>query len=573
MLDLTQKRSSTSGSLYDSLPNVSRVDFFISHSWSCPSWIKTLAFCHFLNLDLAIASSFLACLVAIFVLVLHTGSLSGVAQLQQGTLYASLLCWPMAVFLVAYLCGHAAVGRTSFWFDRICVDQSNSSVKAQTLQAIPAFVAESTQMLVLWDDSYFERLWCNYELSVHAKTAESPRAMQLVPMWISLWTLSWISLYTILNFLCIGQKAPPLDLDSRRSLFSSMVGSNFVPSYVYLLTAFPFSWFCIQKLKSHKLMLDQMANFDLRNAKCSVESDRKVIEEQVLQLFDEALEPPMRMAFIAGEAPMAQLDRLDGEVSEDAPLVSHVSRETIEEIRHITSYPTKDEVINQFNTYVRGPLRDSVMNSMGKEDYISFKLCILVSLPWWFQGLILVLGCDGRHCDRSAAYGGYRSVPEYMVTNAAMKLLLAPLVNALSYPVMLKTNHLVSQMAEGMVSQMLLGSACSAVAVFLLDHIGLYLCGILMVVVNKYSHVWLAEFVAGLTLLFWATWFLFRKSLPQSQRSLSHHTWLTGLHRHRAQTVRLFFVPPKYKMLQNATLLRQMPGKMVKARPVEMHHG
>ena len=86
-------------------------------------------------------------------------------------------------------------------------------------------------------------------------------------------------------------------------------------------------------------MLDQMANFDLRNAKCSVESDRKVIEEQVLQLFDEALEPPMRIAFIAGEAPMAQLDRLDGEVSEDAPLVSHVSRETIEEIRHITSYP------------------------------------------------------------------------------------------------------------------------------------------------------------------------------------------------------------------------------------------
>ena len=137
------------------------------------------------------------------------------------------------------------------------------------------------------------------------------------------------------------------------------------------------------------------------------------------------------------------------------------------------------------------------MNSMGKEDYISFKLCILVSLPWWFQGLILVLGCEGRHCERSAAYGGYSSVPEYMVTNAAMHLLLAPLVNALSYPVMLKTNHL--------------------------DHIGLYLCGILMVVVNKYSHVWLAEFLAGLTLLLWAAWFLFRKSLPQSQRSLSHH--------------------------------------------------
>mmetsp|Transcript_7176 Transcript_7176/g.16290 ORF Transcript_7176/g.16290 Transcript_7176/m.16290 type:complete len:97 (-) Transcript_7176:3-293(-) len=43
-------------SRYDSLERVSQVDFFISHSWSCPSWMKRLALCHCLNLNLAIGS-------------------------------------------------------------------------------------------------------------------------------------------------------------------------------------------------------------------------------------------------------------------------------------------------------------------------------------------------------------------------------------------------------------------------------------------------------------------------------------------------------------------------------------
>ena len=44
-------------------------------------------------------------------------------------------------------------------------------------------------------------------------------------------------------------------------------------------------------------MLDQMAEFQLGNAKCTLETDRGVIEEQVLNLFDEALEPPVSVAF------------------------------------------------------------------------------------------------------------------------------------------------------------------------------------------------------------------------------------------------------------------------------------
>ena len=46
-----------------------KVDLFLSHSWSCPSWMKLLALCHFLNLDLAIISSITASTMAVVFLV------------------------------------------------------------------------------------------------------------------------------------------------------------------------------------------------------------------------------------------------------------------------------------------------------------------------------------------------------------------------------------------------------------------------------------------------------------------------------------------------------------------------
>ena len=90
-----------------------------------------------------------------------------------------------------------------------------------------------------------------------------------------------------------------------------------------------------------------------------LETDRRVITDQVLQLFDEALEPAMSVAFDGADDVTADtLDTLDT----SSPLMV----ETLQEIRHITSYPTKEEIIDQFNAYVRGPLCDSVVKLMGK---------------------------------------------------------------------------------------------------------------------------------------------------------------------------------------------------------------
>ena len=78
-------------------------------------------------------------------------------------------CGRSWVFLGTYLFGHLLYPRR-FWIDQVCVHPSDAEVKSRTLQAIPAFVAQSHQMLVIWDDTYWQRLWCNYEVAIYGES-------------------------------------------------------------------------------------------------------------------------------------------------------------------------------------------------------------------------------------------------------------------------------------------------------------------------------------------------------------------------------------------------------------------
>ena len=85
---------------------MSQVDFFISYSWSCPSWMKRLALCHCLNLNFAIGSCGIAFLLAIVILVLPASSIRAVAQQDPALRYCLSLLWPFFVSLGTYLFGH-----------------------------------------------------------------------------------------------------------------------------------------------------------------------------------------------------------------------------------------------------------------------------------------------------------------------------------------------------------------------------------------------------------------------------------------------------------------------------------
>ena len=134
---------------------------------------------------------------------------------------------------------------------------------------------------------------------MHAKTAASPDAIKALPVWIPVSTLVLFGFPAILTCL-VYEESVSLHPETPLSLFLGWFEVYTLPESIFsMLIGFPVSWFCLQKLRRHKLMLDQMADFDLRNAKCTEESDRQVIEENVLNLFDEALEPPLSVSLDA----------------------------------------------------------------------------------------------------------------------------------------------------------------------------------------------------------------------------------------------------------------------------------
>ena len=312
---------------------------------------------------------------------------------------------------------------------------------------------------------------------------------------------------TLTAALCIGTQSAQIALESRASIFASQFYSSVLPSYVYFVCALPFAWFCIRKLEHHKLMMDQIAHFDLRNAKCKEEADRKLIEEQVMQLFDEALDAPLEVCFC--DIPPSKTEHC---TNDKRPLVSP---EDLRDFRHITSYPTPDQIVDQFNSYVRGPLCDIIEASVGNEQHVSAKLCWVGMFPVFLSALVTVLSCDGRSdCQTSADYAGFRSVSQYMATNAMMNLVFMPLVTMLGLPLMLRANSLTTGYIESSWLQMLAGSVLSGLVLKATNVLMYSQRGMMLVVATRFSAWWLVGLTASVLLELVLWWLLFRRNQP-----------------------------------------------------------
>eukprot|EP00439_Symbiodinium_sp_Y106_P073709 s112_g13.t4 len=92
---------------------------------------------------------------------------------------------------------------------------------------------------------------------------------------------------------------------------------------------------CKAKLQSHELMLQQMASFECRAAECIIEAGRVLVEQQ--------------------------------------------------------------EALDAFNSYIRGPLRCAVMESVGDKLHVPYHICVVAALPMVFYSAVDILQC-GEGC-------------------------------------------------------------------------------------------------------------------------------------------------------------------------------
>ena len=302
------------------------------------------------------------------------------------------------------------------------------------------------------------------ELAVSCKTS-SARPMHFVPTWAPIWFLSGVGVMAGLTSSFPQVTMPSVTCPSHATLFMSWFWFELQPAWQCILLSLPMAGFCFHKLDGHKKMLDQMATFELSEAKCTLETDRVVLGRQVVELFQE-----------------------DGKEDTSGSLRSS----------------------HDFNGYVRGPLRNSVLDSMGREVHLPLTLCAALNVPVVLLGAVMTLSCN-RHadCETFVLLQGYTSVAHYMATCAAVNCIIVPMLSALLFPLALQIIYLVRSQVTGKVLRTILGAMGATVVILSVNVLQAAGGAATVVIICKPSPTWLFAYAASSLLLWLLARYLF----------------------------------------------------------------
>ncbi|CAL1168347.1 unnamed protein product [Cladocopium goreaui] len=416
----------------------------------------------------------------------------GVAGLGGNVcVFPCLVCLPVATFFVVFFFGQDLTGARwsmSLWVDKLCIHQTDLELKAKQIAALPVFVAHASRMLILWDETYFERLWCNLELATFVHNG-GIQNVDLLPLWLAPWLLCSIlldllsaGLFELLEHVLPNWSmrwVPPIMEATESLLGKNPAMLKFVTCCViwmfsgitYLLVSVPSFFSFRMKLRNHQLLLDQMSAFDVRAAKCALQADRNAIEEHVVALFE------------GGNAPVKEGSGVDdGEV--------RLQRFSLED----------RDPLNCFNEHVKGPLRALVESQIGSELHVPFHIALTACLPMIFYSSVNVLACDNGPCETSAVLSGYSSVTQYMVTQVVGWTLTIFLSFPVTSPILLRMINFVVSCSDGPL-ELFMALLCCPLA-----YIWSYICGSLIwgsivALVQYYSLTQLLIFVVILAVL------------------------------------------------------------------------
>ncbi|CAE8740629.1 unnamed protein product, partial [Polarella glacialis] len=149
-----------------------KYDTFISHTWRTSRMAKYAALLYYTSLVPAVcaglAAGILAFALQVYGLLPPFGILKDYVNsewcLVMGgcTGFAVLVTWARLFDLAESTRGT----KISYFFDRLCINQSDAELKQAGIDSIGSYLRNSDSMLVLWSPEYFTRLWCCFELAV-----------------------------------------------------------------------------------------------------------------------------------------------------------------------------------------------------------------------------------------------------------------------------------------------------------------------------------------------------------------------------------------------------------------------
>ena len=154
-----------------------KISCFWSHSWHGGHWPKVLLIMmHYNGQPAVLLGSFAALVMGVcFICGLLPGFSRFGANDQAWSTWS--LCIGFAATVITFFLWRP---QQLVFLDRICISNNDKNLKTATIFSLAGILKKSDQMLVLWDPTWSERLWCVFELAAFLKSKETSKEALLI---------------------------------------------------------------------------------------------------------------------------------------------------------------------------------------------------------------------------------------------------------------------------------------------------------------------------------------------------------------------------------------------------------
>ena len=180
---LRSGRSRSQRDFYHKSRKSHKISTFWSHSWHGGHWKKIITLITFYNGTAAVSLGIITGVVA--TLLFRFGVLPGFDTTYEGySMKASV--WSIGSgFLVTCLVVIFWRPQTPVFLDRICISQTDSDLKVHAVFSLSGLLRKTDTLLILWDPTWTERLWCLFELAAFLQSKKNGKqALKIRPIFL-----------------------------------------------------------------------------------------------------------------------------------------------------------------------------------------------------------------------------------------------------------------------------------------------------------------------------------------------------------------------------------------------------
>lgn len=165
--------------------------------------------------------------------------------------------WPLLAGFLSYLLVLVVwQPRTKVFLDKICIHQTDITKKRHGIDSLGGFLRRSEEMLLLWDSTYFSRLWCTFELAAFLFIHGSPDGVRVMPVVRGFFVLVGVFANFLLQMVLVLMR------------HFELVAADYVDLIGHLLFMIWFVHIARQYARHHYDMDRQLRMFACDNANC-----------------------------------------------------------------------------------------------------------------------------------------------------------------------------------------------------------------------------------------------------------------------------------------------------------------